>query len=92
MDEPFTQELKTRRDVIEAVHAALDQRSRIDAETHAAHHQFIDEQIDQVARRRALIEKTKQQVVGWGLLASLGLVGTAVYHYVVGLIQHGGGR
>jgi len=92
MDEPFDRPLQSRRDVIEAVHEALDQRSHIDAKTHAAHHQYLANMIDDSARRRTLVEKTKQQVIGWGVILALGGIGTAVYHYVVNLVQHGGGR
>jgi len=82
-DTPIT----TRQQVIDAVHDALDQRSRIDATTHADHHQFVGHLISRYQRRRELTDKVKQQVVGWGVILLLGGIGTAVYHYVANISQ-----
>jgi hypothetical protein len=72
----------TREDIRSVVDELLDARNRIDSATHVEHHRFIEEEIERRKRRRDLIERVKQQVIGWGVIALLGAIGTAVYSWV----------
>lgn len=56
----------------------LDRRSRIDAEQHAKHHQFIDDLLRCRARRREIAMRVTQQVLGAGAVVGLAWLGSVV--------------
>ena len=57
----------------------LEERARIDADTHAAHHAVINEWVECSKRRREIVEKVVSQVLGWGLVAMVGGLGALVW-------------
>lgn len=68
---------------IEAVRKALaeelDNRNRIDQETHKAHHDYVANLIECSRRRREIFDAVSKQVLGWGVVIALVFVGKAVY-------------
>lgn len=46
------------------VESSLEKRCRVDIETHAEHHEFIKEYIEEKRVRKARIEAVKTQVLG----------------------------
>ncbi len=76
-------EHKDQDEMITAFNLALDKRNRLDGETHHHHHEFIAELIEARKVKRERWEKIRIQVMGWGIVAALGSIGTAVYHTFV---------
>lgn len=74
----------------EVLREELNARSRIDVETHADHHAFIAELVDRAKRRRELVDRVRQQVIGWALIASLGAIGTWAAREFSKFIDRGG--
>lgn len=64
-----------------ALEEVLDSRNRVDAEKHHDHHLWIESQIIKQRRCLANRDKIMQQVLGWGTIAMLASIGTAVYHF-----------
>jgi len=64
--------------IAEIIAEALDSRSRIDAESHAEHHAFIASMIKREQRRQQVWDSITQQVLGWGAVAVVGAIGTAI--------------
>ena len=56
----------------------IDERVKVDAGIHAAHHEFISQWIEIAKIRKRRCEKIRTQVFGWGIIATLGAVGTFV--------------
>ena len=56
----------------------LEERARIDADTHAAHHAVISEWVECSKRRREIVEKIVTQVLGWSVMAGVGWLGYAI--------------
>lgn len=48
----------------------------IEAKTHRKHHDYIDSEIEKNARDAERWEKIKTQVLGWGVIAIVGWLGT----------------
>lgn len=69
----------TKEDIVEAINAAFEQRSKIDAKTHLEHHTFIAQQIEVKENNIRLWSKVKEQVIGWGAISAIGFFG---YHLV----------
>lgn len=55
-----------------ALNRVLDERNRVDAETHAVHHQWVGIQIDKEQRRKAIIDGIAKTAIGGGVLAAAG--------------------
>lgn len=70
-----------KRIVKEALAELLDERNRVDSVTHQKHHAYIEIQIEKEEKRKRRCEKIKTQVMGWGIIAILGGIGTAVYNW-----------
>jgi hypothetical protein len=43
----------------------LDERARVDQETHRAHHAFVAHQIESAQRRQEMWRKVQAHVLGW---------------------------
>jgi len=56
----------------------LENRSRIDCEVHDEHHQFISEFIAESRLRQERWEAIKRQVLGWGIIAIVGSLGSLI--------------
>ena len=62
----------------EAITATLDERNRVDAQTHKTHHDYVADLIECSRRRREIFDGVIKYVAGIGALAALSYVGTAV--------------
>ncbi len=69
----------TKEEIVEAINEAFEQRSRIDAETHMKHHNYVAQQIEIKESNSRLWTKVKEQVIGWGAISAIGFFG---YHLV----------
>lgn len=76
----MSQDLDNLRAAIrETIEEAFEQRTRIDAETHAAHHAVIADWLECRKRRREALDRAFQQVLGWGIVAAVGGLGTLLW-------------
>lgn len=58
-----------------AINEVLDERGRIDAETHHIHHDYVAQLIERERMRKERNEKVRTHVIGWGMVTALsGLV------------------
>jgi hypothetical protein len=68
--------------VKEALSRALDERGSVDAVTHRAHHDFVDNLIACSKRRREIFDGVVKYVMGIGVVAAgaffVGAIGNAV--------------
>lgn len=67
-----------KTELVRVIDAALEKRSRIDCESHAEHHQFIAEFIAEQHLKQERWEAIQRQVLGWGIIAIVGGIGTAI--------------
>jgi len=72
---------KLAKTIVKEFKAVLDDRRSVSEDTHRAHHAFLDSWISREQRKQERWEKVRTQVTGWGVLAVLSSVFTAVYHY-----------
>lgn len=77
----------TKQELQDAINEVMDDRRRIDEATHIQHHQFIETQVEKYKDRARLREGVKKQVIGWGLIALLTSIGTAVYQYAAWFVS-----
>ena len=56
----------------------IDERVKVNADIHEAHHDFISEWIEESRIRKIRCEKIRTQVMGWGIIVVLGSVGAFV--------------
>lgn len=61
-----------------AIAAELDARNRIDAETHAADHAWVQEMRQCNARRREIFLKVLTHVLGWSAALGAGWLGSVI--------------
>lgn len=71
----------TREEMKEIVHEVFDAKWAKEMDVHEDHHRFIDTMIKKEERAQQRWETIKTQVLGWGVIALIGSVGTAVYHW-----------
>lgn len=62
-----------------AVAEELNHRSRVDAETHYQHHRLLEEWVECSIRRREMVMKVAQHVLGWGAVIGIGWVGKTIW-------------
>lgn len=62
----------------EVLNSVLDDRNRIDAETHEAHHQWVTDRIECSRRRREIFDRVVQHVFGWSAVAAVGWLGMKI--------------
>jgi len=62
----------------EIIDSSLEARARIDIESHYAHHKFIAEFIEKNKVRQQRWEVIQRQVLGWGIIAMVGSIGSIV--------------
>ena len=81
----------SKEELKEIVNTAVENVTKtfgtMDKATHADHHQFIKELIDERRRKTIFKSKIKEQVVGWGIVVFLGAVGTFVWHAVMDALK-----
>lgn len=74
--------------IVEAMHDGID------PEQHAEHHRLFKQWLQQQEDKRKRREQIKTQVGGWAVVATLGGIGTFVWHAVQAMIaeiaQRGG--
>ena len=70
-----------RKEFVKLLNETLDGRDRIDAVTHKIHHDLIAEDIENRQIKRERWETIRRQVIGWGIVTILLMIGTAVYNY-----------
>jgi len=68
----------TRDELRQALGEVLDERGRIDAETHRVHHDFVADRIECAIRRRAIFDAVVKHVVGWGVVVGVGWLGAQI--------------
>lgn len=66
----------------DALNKIFDNRRSIDEKTHAKHHAFIDEFLDERAAKKARAERIKAQVTAWGLITLLSGIGYMLYDWI----------
>lgn len=69
----------TLRAIRAAVAEELDHRSRIDAETHYLHHQVVAQWVECSQKRRELVLRVAQHVLGWGSVLGIGWAGKVIW-------------
>jgi len=68
-----------RDELVQAVVSAIRDASLasgISPDEHREQHAFLHEWIEEIKRKRERHEKIKTQVIGWGLIALLGAIGS----------------
>ena len=60
----------------------LDKRRGEDLD-HKSHHAFIEEMIRKETRKQEMWEKIKAQVLGWGIVAIVGALGTFLIKHLM---------
>lgn len=68
--------------LVEAIRNLLDERARLEPEVHAEHHAFVKALMERERRKTELWEKVKTQVLGWGLIAAVGTLGTIIFEWL----------
>ena len=64
---------------VEAVFARRDERSNLDRNTHAEHHQWLAERIAREAERAEFWRTIQMKTFPWMVVALLGSAGTAIW-------------
>ena len=67
----------TPEDIAVAVGAELDKRHG-EHIAHKEHHEFIEAMIEKERRKQEMWEKVKAHVLGWGIVAIVGGLGTVI--------------
>lgn len=62
----------------QAIEEVLNDRARIDATQHSEHHEYVALLIRREQQREERWEEIKRQVLGWGIIALAGSLGTYV--------------
>lgn len=74
----------THEELVEALNAALDARRSINGEEHATHHAFVRNLIRCAERRREILDKVMQHVLGWSTVLGVGWLGAQILKAVRG--------
>jgi hypothetical protein len=56
--------------------SVLEERARVDGETHATHHRWIELQVEAQHRRQAIVDHVYKTIVGTVIVGALVWVGT----------------
>ena len=70
-----------------AIAGEFDKRKRIDEETHSAHHQYIEQQIESEKERKEFKKDVEKKVVGWGVIIAIGTLVTLIGDGVIGWLH-----
>jgi len=62
----------------EIIRSELEDRSNIDINTHAEQHEFIATLIDEERRKQERWDAIQRQVLGWGIIAIVGSIGSLI--------------
>lgn len=62
----------------EAITSTLDERNRVDAQTHKTHHDYVADLIECSKRRREIFDGVVKYIAGIGALAAVSYIGAAV--------------
>ncbi len=68
--------------LVELMEQVLDARRRIDADTHAEHHSFVQLLIDERRVRKERWEKVRSHVYGWGIITAITGIGASLWHLI----------
>lgn len=68
-----------KAELTEVLQEVLESRRAVDDDTHKMHHQYIEMMLKKEERSVERWEKIKTQLWGWGIVAVLSAIGTAVY-------------
>ena len=72
----------TKDELKEVLDSALSDIGWVDQKTHEEHHEFVRMLIKKEERKKERWEKVKTQVLGWGIVALIGAVGTWVATHI----------
>lgn len=64
----------------------LEERRSIDSETHRKDHDFLHIMMEREVRKSELIESTKKQVLGWGMILLMGFIGYSLLEHIKNLL------
>jgi hypothetical protein len=64
--------------------SVLEERARVDSETHATHHRWIEMQVEAQERRQQMIDHVYKTVLGTAVVAGLVWIGTQVLRALKG--------
>lgn len=59
----------------------LEERSRIDSETHREHHAFIEALIKRDQAKTEMFEKIRGQIIQWGVIGVISGAGTLLWNW-----------
>ena len=78
-----------KKDIIEAIYKSMASYNSINPSTHTTHHEFVDECIVNMKRRRLFWEAIRKQVTGWGIIMVLSGIGFAVWQWFDHFVHRG---
>lgn len=78
----------TRDELRQTLHQVLEERRSIDDKRHADDHQFIKLLRERERRRIERIERLKTQIIGWGIISSVGAGVSAIGYGVMQYIRN----
>lgn len=77
------------------LHEVLDERNRIDADTHRTHHDYVARLIDRDQKRAERWEKIRTHVLGWSAVSVIGgvvyLLGEGLRDWLLTFLRVKGG-
>lgn len=72
----------------------LDERARIDPETHGRHHEYLDRWMQREAARAERIERIRASVYGWAIITFIGgglaTIGSVTWYAVQAYLESKG--
>lgn len=81
--------------LVKALSKVLDDRNRIDSETHRSHHDYVSRLIEHDKRRSEMWNRVRGHVIGWGLITgftgSIYMLGDAVRELLRNWLKTKGG-
>lgn len=82
--------------LVRTLSKVLDERNRIDSETHRSHHDYVSRLIDRDKKRSEMWHRVKGHVIGWGLVSGITgfiyLLGDTMRELVRGWLKIKGGQ
>ena len=69
-------------DEVKSIIDIVNEQSALSSTDHSHHHAFIEAMIQKEERKQETWQKVKVQVLGWGVIAISGFIGTWVYNHL----------